>query len=927
MRSDLPLMFANMGTDRDDDDDDDSEEKKHEAVPENANPAEAQKASLPSRRPPSSVSASTSGNTDAPEDATRRCSDRESLGNSHNAKPTRDDRPQLAKPNANPVDTGRSSNSATTTSTTTGKLKSAFSGTRDAASGDGDGNEEVANIAQICGRSATGCGYCRGGRTWVLSVKEGEAVPGNGAGAQKSIDKVKDDASNPQDEHISDGSAASQQGSAPDPADEGMNGDGSADSDGDGCDQQMVDAGADIPKDASKTKGATDSSSSSASAASQSYGLIFPSLSPNCYQQLLDTGWRRSGNHLYRPDNFASCCPALSIRLNVQRYRASKSQRRVEKRLQRYLRGDAMGSNGTPARNSRIAEGIASESCSLLNSLRSETIAAIRSHTGCSDQHTPLSIDDDLLSKLCSFKILKNIPKNSIQSLQTEEDSSDRILSVASTSACAAVGGRSKGKVDAGVLAAYVAGTLTKSKSKLDVGEGGLSILAIKTEKGGRVNVYLSVPRKGAKSTEGNAKFDMYVETLRNGDAPYLTRRESKRIDVIADFLRKAQLEMPESYGQGKNQSQLCAREARPLPNASDASNACFGKGNSLYGLTVRSVPSQISASQPEVHRLFAKYQTQIHGDKDPFASVATDLHHTADDDLDRPLDDEEEADHDESTWQRDMYDVNKVYAHMNSRTRTRIKKGYVNFHRFLCETPLPLVQPDGSDDQRFEVDAEGYDSHIPIGSYHQQYRIDGVLIAVGVVDVLPHCLSSVYAFYDPDLSRHLELGKYTALREIEWVKRASAHRQELVHYYLGYYIRSCIKMVYKAEFKPSELLCPTTSRWVDFEAAKKILDEQSPVRQCCTLFTVAKTTNEEDDERHSNRSSLTCNSMYTEQHKSALLESMMLDIGDVGGKGNPPITVSMLNPEGRAMVDPLVREFIEEVGFDVSRRCIIGLS
>ena len=920
-------MLANMKTDRDYMYDD-SEEKKHEAIPENNENPEAQKASLPSRRPPSLVSAAATdspGNMDATEDTTRRYSDHGSIVDSHNAKPTQDDVPQHCNPNANPVDTGRSSNStATTGSTTTGKLKSAFSGTRDAASGDGD--EEVANIAQICGRSATSCGYCRGSRTWVLSVKE-EAVPGNVVGAHKSIGK--DDASNPQDEHSSDGEV-SNMGSVPASTDEGMDGDGGDDNDSGDCDEQMVDADADIPKDGSKTKAATgSSSSSSASTASQSYGLIFPSLSPGCYQQLLDTGWRRSGNHLYRPDNFASCCPALSIRLNVQRYRASKSQRRVEKRLQRYLRGGAMGSTGTPARNSkskkeksenarRIAEGIETELNSFIHSLQSETMAAIRSYSARSNQQIPCSIDN-LLSELCTFKVLNNIPKSAMQTLQTEADLPDRILSVASTSACPAVGGRSKGKIDAGALAAHVSEVLTKSKSKLVVGEGGLSVLAIKAEKGGRVNVYFSVPRKVTTATNENVDSTMDVETLRNGVAPYLTRRESKSVDVIADFLRKAQL-MPESYGQARDPS-------GSFPTASGASHLCpTSNGNGLYGLTVRSVPSQISASQPDVHRLFAKYQTQIHGDKDPFASVATDLNHT-DDDLDRPLDDDEEADHAESTWQRDIYDVNKVYAHMNSRTRTRIKKGYVNFHRFLCETPLPLVQPDGSDDQRFEVDAEGYDNHIPIGSYHQQYRIDGVLIAVGVVDVLPHCLSSVYAFYDPDLSRHLELGKYTALREIEWVKRASAHRRGLVHYYLGYYIRSCIKMVYKAEFKPSELLCPTTSRWVDFEAAKKILDEQSPVRQCCTLFTVAKTTNEEDDERHSNRSSLTCNSMYTEQHKSALLESMMLDIGDVGGKGNPPITVSMLNPEGRAMVDPLVREFIEEVGFDVSRRCIIGLS
>ena len=377
---------------------------------------------------------------------------------------------------------------------------------------------------------------------------------------------------------------------------------------------------------------------------------------------------------------------------------------------------------------------------------------------------------------------------------------------------------------------------------------------------------------------------------------------------------------MPESYGQGQDQTQLIG-------------------GNREHVLTVRSVPSQISASQPEVHRLFAKYQTKIHGDKDCFAPVSGDKATVSsskqgspsngDTDLDdASLSDDEDGDDDESTWQKDIYDVDSVYAHLNLRTRMRIKKGYVNFHRFLCETPLPLVRPDGDGDRRFQVDGEGYDTHIPFGSYHQQYRINGVLIAVGVVDVFPHCLSSVYAFYDPDLSRHLELGKYTALREIEWVKRAYAHRRELTYYYLGYYICSCIKMVYKAEYKPSELLCPTTNRWMDFEIAKKILDERSPVRQCCTLFlgSIPKEKNE-DDERHSNRSSLRRNSLYTEEHKAALVDSMLLDIGDIGGEGPPPITVSMLNPEGRTMVDPLIKEFIDEVGFDVSRRCRIRLN
>jgi arginyl-tRNA---protein transferase len=45
-------------------------------------------------------------------------------------------------------------------------------------------------------------------------------------------------------------------------------------------------------------------------------------------------------------------------------------------------------------------------------------------------------------------------------------------------------------------------------------------------------------------------------------------------------------------------------------------------------------------------------------------------------------------------------------------------------------------------------------------GSYHQLYRLDRRLVAVGVVDILPSGLSSVYLFYDPD-EKILSLGKY----------------------------------------------------------------------------------------------------------------------------------------------------------------------
>lgn len=58
----------------------------------------------------------------------------------------------------------------------------------------------------------------------------------------------------------------------------------------------------------------------------------------------------------------------------------------------------------------------------------------------------------------------------------------------------------------------------------------------------------------------------------------------------------------------------------------------------------------------------------------------------------------------------------------------------------------------------------------VKFGSYHMYHRLDGKLVAVGNLDIMPQCLNSGYFLYDPDY-RFLNLGVIGALKEIEYMR------------------------------------------------------------------------------------------------------------------------------------------------------------
>lgn len=84
---------------------------------------------------------------------------------------------------------------------------------------------------------------------------------------------------------------------------------------------------------------------------------------------------------------------------------------------------------------------------------------------------------------------------------------------------------------------------------------------------------------------------------------------------------------------------------------------------------------------------------------------------------------------------------------------------------------------------------------------FHLLRDAAGQLVAVAVSDDLQQGQSAVYTFYDPQAEER-SLGTYAVLWQLMQLKQLGRG-----HLYLGYWVKGCRKMSYKARFYPLERL------------------------------------------------------------------------------------------------------------------------
>ena len=89
-----------------------------------------------------------------------------------------------------------------------------------------------------------------------------------------------------------------------------------------------------------------------------------------------------------------------------------------------------------------------------------------------------------------------------------------------------------------------------------------------------------------------------------------------------------------------------------------------------------------------------------------------------------------------------------------------------------------------------------------PVESVEFEYRDKwGRLLGVGIGDLSPVSISSVYFYFDPEHAER-SLGTFSAMYEINWARQNGRK-----YWYAGYWIDACPTMAYKSRFRPCEVL------------------------------------------------------------------------------------------------------------------------
>ena len=119
----------------------------------------------------------------------------------------------------------------------------------------------------------------------------------------------------------------------------------------------------------------------------------------------------------------------------------------------------------------------------------------------------------------------------------------------------------------------------------------------------------------------------------------------------------------------------------------------------------------------------------------------------------------------------------------------------------FELYSAYQIARHDGSEERETEEQYRSFLIQSNVDSALVEFRLDGVLKIVSVVDFIRDGISAVYTFYDAN-EKTSSYGTFNIIWMTEWCKELG-----LPYLYLGYWIGASKKMAYKKNFSPLEAL------------------------------------------------------------------------------------------------------------------------
>jgi arginyl-tRNA--protein-N-Asp/Glu arginylyltransferase len=565
----------------------------------------------------------------------------------------------------------------------------------------------------------------------------------------------------------------------------------------------------------------------SSASGSASFGAWAHALNVEDYAAMLDKGWRRSGQYMYRPNLANACCQAFVIRLQADRFKPTPGQIRVLKRLRRVTAPAQPTASSAKTPKPRSAKPTSFLPASV--SACSKVADIVRTALADLSSDQSLALDSAVIAAAGDVSVRRRPPrmhgKPGNQEKKSRQVATPRMrptpasrdasfMELTTNAAMVIAAGERRGKQAAEAASAAAAclssqdpvvkeGRLSK-KGKKDVGANiarqmqiataivswverhghpGSHISSVSAASPGWINI--SWLRSNDDSDEEHRTEEWSLEALSTeavADADGLnTLDTSPRQLAFPSESKSNPASAPPDGAMGSTDVEEVDRNDQGEEDTGGSSDV-----ESFSSLEVEECEGMGGQTPSTWRRDKVDLRPTIEGRSVGMVLVP-------------------------SQFEQDEYELYRRYqmaVHQSAPHECRAR----SYRRFLVDSPL-IARGKGEQG----CPPLGY------GSFHIRYTLDGVLFAVGVVDVLPHCLSSVYLFFDPAYA-DLSPGVLSAIKEIEWVQSIIATGggkvKGLIYYYLGFFIPTCKKMARKAAYRPSEIMCEETRVWVDAECA-----------------------------------------------------------------------------------------------------------